>query len=131
MLIAGGSGSVKTNSLLNLIKQQESDKLIDKIYSYARDLNEAKYQLLIKKREKVGIEHLNDPKGFIKYSQYMDDVYNNINDYNQTTRRKFLIVFDDMIADIVANKKCQAKLKELFIRCRKFNISLIFITQSY
>ena len=66
MLIVGGSGSVKTNSLLNLIKQQESDKLIDKIYSYARDLNEAKYQLLIKKREKVGIEHLNDPKGFIK-----------------------------------------------------------------
>ena len=58
--------SVKTNALLNLIKQQESDKLIDKIYSYARDLNEAKYQLLIKKREKVGIEHLNDPKGFIK-----------------------------------------------------------------
>ena len=58
--------SVKTNALLNLIKQQKSDKLIDKIYSYAIDLNEAKYQLLIKKREKVGIEHLNDPKGFIK-----------------------------------------------------------------
>ena len=61
----------------------------------------------------------------------MDDVYENINDYNPNRRRKILIVFDDMIADIMTNKKFQAIIKELFIRCRKINISLVFITQSY
>ena len=62
--------------------------------------------------------------------QYMDDVYNNINDYNPNIKGKILIVFDDMIADIMNNKKFQAIAKELFIRCRKLNISLVFITQS-
>ena len=61
----------------------------------------------------------------------MDDVYNNINDYNPTRKRKMLIVFDDMIADTMTNKQFQAIIKELFIRCRKLNISLVFITQSY
>ena len=61
----------------------------------------------------------------------MDGVYENINDYNPNRRRKILIVFDDMIADIMTNKKFQAIIEELFIRCRKMNISLIFITQSY
>ena len=61
----------------------------------------------------------------------MDDVYENIHDYNPNRRRKILIVFDDMIADIMTNKKFQAIIKELFIRCRKLNISLAFITQSY
>ena len=61
----------------------------------------------------------------------MDDVYENINDYNSSRKRKILIVFDDMIADIMTNKKFQAIIKELFIRCRKLNISLVFITQSY
>ena len=61
----------------------------------------------------------------------MDDVYENITDYNPNRRRKILIVFDDMIADIMTNKKFQAIIKELFIRCRKINISLVFITQSY
>ena len=61
----------------------------------------------------------------------MDDVYENIHDYNPSRRRKILIVFDDMIADIMTNKKFQAIIKELFIRCRKLNISLVFITQSY
>ena len=60
----------------------------------------------------------------------MDDVYNNINDYNPNRKGKILIVFDDMIADIMNNKKFQAIAKELFIRCRKLNISLAFITQS-
>ena len=55
----------------------------------------------------------------------------NIDDYNPTTRRKILIVFDDMVADIMSNKKFEAAVKELFIRCRKLNISLAFITQSY
>ena len=61
----------------------------------------------------------------------MDDVYENIHDYNSSRKRKILIVFDDMIADIMANKTFQAIIKELFIRCRKLNISLVFITQSY
>ena len=61
----------------------------------------------------------------------MDDVYENIHDYNLSRRRKILIAFDDMIADIMTNKKFQAIIKELFIRCRKLNISLVFITQSY
>ena len=61
----------------------------------------------------------------------MDDIYENIDSYNQTRKRKILIIFDDMIADIVTNKKFQSIIEELFIRCRKLNISLVFITQSY
>ena len=61
----------------------------------------------------------------------MDDVYENINDYNPIRKRKKLIVFDDMIADIMTNRRFQVIIKELFIRCRKLNISLAFITQSY
>ena len=61
----------------------------------------------------------------------MDDVYENIHDYNSGRKRKILIVFDDMITDIVTNKRFQATIKELFIRCRKLNFSLVFITQSY
>ena len=77
-LIIGGSGSGKTNALLNLIKEKGSGSLIDKIFLYAKDVNELKYQFLIKKREDVWIKHLNDLKEFIEYSQCMDDVYNNI-----------------------------------------------------
>ena len=98
---------------------------------YARDLSEPKYEYLIKKREDAGIKHVNNPNAFIECSNTMDDVYENINDYNPIRKRKKLIVFDDMIADIMSNKKFQAIIKELFIRCRKLNISLIFITQSY
>ena len=127
-MIIGGSGSGKTNALINLINEQND---IDKIYLYARDLNEPKYKILIKKRKDAGIKHLNDPNAFIEYSNTMDDVYENINDYNLSRKRKILIVFDDMIADIMANKEFKAIIKELFIRCRKLNISLVFITQSY
>ena len=125
MLIILGSGLEKTNTLLNLIKEQDSDNLIDKICLYVKDLNEPK------KSEGVGTRHLNDPKAFIEYSNTMDDVHNNIDDYNQTRERKILIVFDDMIADIMTNKNFQAIIKELFIRCRKLNISLVFVTQSF
>ena len=128
ILIIGGSGSGKTNTLLNLINKQKD---IDKIYLDARDLSKSKYKYLIKNRENAGIKHLNDSKAFIECSNTMDDVYENINDYNPNRRRKILIVFDDMIADIMTNKKFQAIIKELFIRCRKINISLVFITQSY
>ena len=129
-MIIGGSGSGKTNTLLNLIKEQDSRDVIDKIYLYAKDLSEPKYEYLIKKREDAGIKHLNDPNAFIECSNTMDDVYENINNYNPSRKRKVLIVFDDMIADIMSNKKFQAIIKELFIRCRKLNISLVFITQS-
>ena len=124
----GGSGSGITNALLNLIKEQDD---IDKIYLYAKDLSEPKYEFLIKKREDVGIKYCNDPNAFIECSNRMDDVYQNIDDYNPSRKRKILIVFDDMIADIMSNKKFQAIIKELFIRCKKLNISLVFITQSY
>ena len=86
---------------------------------------------MIKKREDAGIKNLNDPIAFIEYSNTMDDVYNNIDHYNLKRKRKSLIVFDDVIADIMTNKRFQAIIKELFIRCRKLNISLAFITQSY
>ena len=131
ILIIGRSGSGKTNALLNLIKEQDSDNLIDKIYLYAKYLNKPQYQFLINKREDVGIKHLNDSKAFIEYSTQMDDVYNNINDYNLNRKRRILTVFDDMIEDIMINKTFQAIIKELFIRCRKLNISLVFVTQSY
>ena len=98
---------------------------------YARDLSEPKYEYLIKEREDAGIKHLNNQNALIKCSNTMDDVYENINDYNPIRKRKKLIAFDDMIADIMSNKKFQAITKELFVRCRKLNISLVFITQSY
>ena len=131
ILIIGGSGSGKTNTLLNLIKEQDYHDVIDKIYLYARDSSDSKYQLLIKKREDAGIKHVNNPNAFIECSNAMDNVYENINDYNPNRDKKVLIVFDDMIADIMTNKKFQAIIKELFIRCRKQNILLVFITQSY
>ena len=127
ILIISGSGSEKTNALLNLIKEQD---YIDKTYLYAKDLSEPKYEFLIKKREDVGIKYCNDPNAFIECSNRMDDVYQNIDDYNPSRKRKILIVFDDMITDIKSNKKFQAIIKELFVRCRNVNISLVFITQS-
>ena len=128
ILIISGSGSGKTNALLNLINNQPD---IDKIYLYAKDLYEAKYQFLINKRESTGLKHFNDPKAFIEYSNDMQDVYKNIDECNADKERKILIVFDDMIADMTNNKKLNSIVTELFIRVRKLNISLVFITQSY
>ena len=127
-LIIGGSGSGKTNTLLHLINEQKNS---DKIYLYAKDLSEPRYEYLIRNCENAGIKHLNDSKAFIECSNAMDDVHENINNYNLNRKRKILIVFDDMIADIMTNKKFQSIIKELFIRCRKQKISLVFITQSY
>ena len=126
IFINSGSASGKTNALFNSRKEQDD---IDKIYLYAKDLSESKYECLIKKCEDVGIKCCNDPNVFIECSNRMDDAYENIDDYNPS-RKKILIVFDDMIADIISDKKFQAIIKELFIRCRKVNISLVFI-QSY
>ena len=61
----------------------------------------------------------------------MDDVYENIHYYNSSRKRKILTIFDDIIADIMTNEKFEAIIKQLFIRCRKSNISLAFITQTY
>ena len=96
-----------------------------------RDLKEPKYKFLNKKHEDAEIKHLNDPKAFLECSNTMDVVYNNIDDYNPARKRKVLIVFDNMIPDIMSNKKFQTVVRELFIRCRKINISLVFISQSY
>ena len=98
---------------------------------YPKDLSEPKYEFLIKNRENAGLKYLNDSKAFIECSNTMDDVYENIDDYNPSRKRKVLIIFDDMIAGIMTNKKFQAIIKELSITCRKLNISLVFITQSY
>ena len=98
---------------------------------YAKDLSEPKYEHLINNRKNAEIKHLNDSKAFIDCSNTVDDVFNNIDNYNPNRKRKIIIVFDNMIADIMTNKKFQSIIKELFIRCRKINISLVFITQSY
>ena len=98
---------------------------------YVNNPFESKYQFLINRREKVEIEILKDPKAFIDYSKTIDDVYENLEDYNPTKKRRVLIVFDDMIADIESNKKLSPIVTELFLRGRKINISLVFISQSY
>ena len=128
ILIIGGSGSGKTNALLNLINNQPD---IDKIYLYAKGPYETKYQYLINKREKVGLDHFDDPKAFVEYSNNMQDVYKNIEYYNPIKKRKVLIVFDHMIAYMINNQKLNPIVTELFIRGRKINISIVFIMQSY
>ena len=101
ILIIGGSGSGKTNALLNLIENQPD---IDKIYLYAKDPYDAKYQYLINIREKVGLKRLKDPKAFTEYLNDIFDVYKNINEYNIDKKRKILIAFDYIIADIIKIK---------------------------
>ena len=128
LLIVGSSGSGKTNVLLNLINYKPD---IDKIFLYAKNPFEAKYQLLINKRESTGLNHLNDSKAFIEYSNDTNYDYKNIEEYNPNKKRKTLIVFDDMIADILSNKILNPIVTELSIRGRKLNISLVFIAQSY
>ena len=118
---------------MNLINNQPD---IDKIYLYAKDPYEAKYQHLINKHEKVGLDHFNDPKAFIEYSNNMQDVHkniecNSIEEYNPGKKCKVLIVFDDIISDMINNKRLNPIVTELSIRGRKLNISIVFITQSY
>ena len=102
ILIGRGSGSGKTNALLNLINHEPD---IDKIYLYAKDLSEPKYQFLINKRESTDLKYLNDLKAFIEYSNDMVGIYKNIEEYNPKTKQKILIVFADMIAHMISNKK--------------------------
>ena len=131
MLIIGTSGSGKTNALLHLIQNLIDTNPIDKIYLYAKDLSEPKYEFFINNREESGIKYFNDPTAFIEHSNIMDDVFKNIDDYNIERKRKILIVFDDVIAEIMNSKNFKSIIKELFSRCRILNISIVFITQSY
>ena len=108
----------KNKRIANLINEQDD---IDKIHLDAEDLSEHKCEFLIKKHEDAEKKHFNDPNAFIECSDTMDDVYKNVNDYNPNRKRKILIVLDDMIVDIMKNKKFQAIVKELFIRCRKLH----------
>ena len=128
ILIIGGSESGKTNLLLNLIENQPD---IDKIYLYAKGPYEAQYQYLINKRKNVGMHRFNDPKTFIEHSNDMHDVYKNVDEHNPHKENKILIVSDDLIADMIYNKKLNSIVTELFIRGTKLNISLVSITQSY
>ena len=86
---------------------------------------------LINKRESTGLKHFNDSKAFIEYSNDMNDIYKNIEECNRKKKCKILIIFEDMIADMLSNKNLNSVVTELFIRGRKLNISLVFITQSY
>ena len=116
ILIIGGSGTGKANALLNLINNQPD---IDKIYLYAKDRYEDKCQLLIKKRENIGLRHFNDPKAFIEYSNDMHDVYKNIDHCNPDKENKILIVFDDMIADLINSKKLNSIKTENKIKIKR------------
>ena len=108
----------KKYALLNSINNQPD---IDKIYLYAKDPYEAKYQHLIDKHEKVGLNHFDDLGALTEHSSYMQDVYKNIEEYNLGKKRKVLIVFDGMIADMINNKKFNKTpiVTKLFIRGRK------------
>ena len=101
------------------------------MHLYVNELSEAKCQVLIRKTEIKGLKHFNDSKAFIEYSNNMNDTDKNIEDYNPNKKQRMLIVFDDMIADMLSNKKLNPIVTELFIKGRKLSISLIFITQSY
>ena len=87
--------------------------------------------MLIHWREEVVIENLKNQKTFTDYSQTIDDVYEDLEDYNPTKKRRVLIVFDDIIADLKSNKNLSPIVTELFLRGKKLNISLVFISQSY
>ena len=111
ILIMGGSGSGKINALLNLINNQPD---IDEIHLYAKDPYEAKYQILINKKESAILKHFNDFKAFIEYSNDMQDVYENIEEYNTDKERKILIAFDNAIAGMINNKKLNSMVTEFF-----------------
>ena len=104
---------------------------IGKIYLYTKDPNKAKDQFLIKNRKDIGTKHLNYSKTFTEYCNDMDDIYNTANEYNPNKKSKILIVFDDVIANMLSNKKHNPIVTEFLIRGRKLNISFVFITQSY
>ena len=99
--IIGEYGSGKTNSLFNIISQQPD---IDQINLYAEYPYEAKYQFLINKQKRIGLKYFDDSKPIIEYWNNMDNICKNIEKNNSNKKRKKLIVFDDMIADMLSNK---------------------------
>ena len=111
------------------MKNQQPD--IHKLYLYVKDPFESRYQLLINGRERVGIKKSKNPKAFIGYSESIDDVYENLEDSNPTKKRKVLIAFEDMIADMKAKDNLSPLVTELFLRGKRLNIFLAFISQSY
>ena len=110
ILIIGASVSGKTSPLFNLINQQKD---IDKIYLYAKDLNEEEILMILKL--------------FTENSDNMDDIYKNIKEYNPNKERKILIIFDDMIAEMLNNKKLNPIVTELFISGRKLTLLLFLL----
>ena len=122
-----GSGSEKINALLNLMNIELD---IDKMYLHAKDPYKEKCQFLIHKREKTRLKHFNDRKAFIDYSNNMQVVYKNI-DENNIGKKRETMIFDDMIASMINNKKLNPVVIGLFIRGRKSNISIAFIKKSY
>ena len=119
-----GSASGKKN----LLSQQPN---IGKVYLYAKDPYEVKYQFLIHNKQSTGLKHFNDFKAFIEYCNNMDDIYKNIEEYSPNKKQKVLIVFNEMVSDMLSNRKLTQIGTELFIRGRKLNISLVSIKQSY
>ena len=115
----------KTNSLFNLIIHQPD---VYKIYLYAKYPYEAKYQLLINKRESTELKSFNDSKTIIEYSNDMDEIYRNIEECNPNKKPKILIVFDDMIVDMLSNIKLNPLVTELFIRSKKLSVSLVLLS---
>ena len=107
------------------------NKHLDKICLHVKNSYEGKYQFLINKRESTELKHFNDRKAFIEFSNHMQDVYKNIEEYNIDKKCKILIVLDDMIVYMINNKKPSSIVTELFIRGTKLNISIVFITKSY
>ena len=128
ILITGGSGSGKINSILNLINEKPD---IDKIYLYAKDSFKRKFQFLINKRESTGLNHFNGFKAFIEYSNNMDCFYQNIKEDNPNKKCKILTAFHGMFSDMLSNKKINPIVTELFIRGMQINIYFVVITQSY
>ena len=96
-------------------------------FIYMLKMYKAKYQLLINKRENTGLKYFNDLKAFIEYSSDMDDIYKNIEEYKPNKKRKILIVFPNIIADMLSNKKLNPVVTELFVRGRKLNIFLVLL----
>ena len=116
---------MKSDSLFNVINHQSG---IDKIYLYAKDPFELKYEFLIKNQEDVRTKLFNNSKAFIEYFHNTVEIYKDIEDYIiQRKKRKILIIFDDMIAYMLSNKKRNPIVTELFARGRKLNISFVFI----
>ena len=118
----------KTNALLNLISNHPD---IDKICLYLKDPYETKYQYLINKPEKVDLKHYDDLKPFFEFSNDMQDVYKNIEEFNFGIKPKGLVVFNDVIVDMINDKKLNPIVTEFFIKGRTLKISIVFITQSY